>query len=310
MSGTSAATAPAGFSIRTPAQAVAAMLVAVVIYGANFVLSRQATQDGLTPHDLTALRFGIAGLLLLPLFIRRGVRRCAGPGWGRGVALAVMSGVPMTLLMNTGLTLAPASHGAAIQPGMVTVIGAVGSTLMFGSRLRPLAWAGLGIVLGGLACIGLAGARSPAPQALLGDLFFLAAGCLWGLYPLLLRRWGVDGLTSTAIVAVLSLALLPGYLLVGPQLHMMEPGLLVLHALYQGLLNGILGLWLWGGAVGVLGPAVAGRFPPLIPVVGTLLAAPVLGEWPGPLQAAGVALIVLGLGATALASNRAGVQRG
>ena len=287
------------------------MLAAVAIYGANFVLSRQATQDGLTPYDLTALRFGISGLLLLPLFVRAGAVRCAGPGWGRGLALAVTSGVPMTLLMNTGLTLAPAAHGAAIQPGMVTLIGAVGSVLLFASRPPPLAWAGLAVVLGGLACIGVSGARSPAPATVVGDLLFLAAGCVWGVYPLLLRRWNVDGLTSTTIVAVLSLAYLPAYaLLLGPQLHLAAPGTLLLHAAYQGLLNGIVGLWLWGGAAHVLGPALAGRFPPLIPVVGTLLAVPVLGEWPAPLQAFGVGLIVLGLGAAALASSRGGGAAG
>ena len=49
--------------------AVAAMLAAAVIYGSNFALSRHATLNGLTAHDLTALRFGVAGFLLLPFFL-------------------------------------------------------------------------------------------------------------------------------------------------------------------------------------------------------------------------------------------------
>jgi drug/metabolite transporter (DMT)-like permease len=40
---------------------------------------------------------------------------------------------------------------------------------------------------------------------------------------------------------------------------------------------------------------VAGRFPPMIPVVGTLLAIPVLGEIPSGLQIGGIALIIGGL---------------
>jgi drug/metabolite transporter (DMT)-like permease len=67
------------------------------------------------------------------------------------------------------------------------------------------------------------------------------------------------------------------------------------HAVNQGVLNMILALWLWGSAVRTLGAAEAQRFPPLIPVVGTLLAIPLLGEWPGPFQAVGVGLIVGGL---------------
>ena len=67
------------------------------------------------------------------------------------------------------------------------------------------------------------------------------------------------------------------------------------HALYQGVLNVIIGLWIWGWASHALGAAVVGRFPPLIPVTGTLLAIPVLGEIPGPLQITGFVLIIGGL---------------
>ena len=48
-----------------PRLAIVAMLGAVVIYGATFPLSRHATQNGLTPHDITVLRFGTAALLLM-----------------------------------------------------------------------------------------------------------------------------------------------------------------------------------------------------------------------------------------------------
>jgi drug/metabolite transporter (DMT)-like permease len=277
--------------------AFAAMLTAALIYGTNFPLSRLATLDGLTPHDLAALRFGVAGLLLLPFFVRRGVRTCAGIGWGRGLLLAAMSGAPMVLLMNTGLSLAPAAHGAALQPGLVTVIGVVGSALLFGVRPSRATTAGIGFALGGLACIAAASAASGSRSVLLGDLCFLAAGALWGLYPLLLQRWGVGGIQSTTIVAVLSMGLyLPLYLtMLEPRIADVGVGVVLFHALNQGVVNVVLGLWLWGSAVAILGASIAQRFPPLLPVVGTLAAIPILGEWPGPLQALGVLLIVSGL---------------
>jgi drug/metabolite transporter (DMT)-like permease len=275
--------------------AITAMMIAVTIYGGNFVVTRHATLNGLTPNDLAALRFGVGGLLLLPVFLRAGAATCAGIGWGRGLVLAVMSGVPMVLLMNTGLSLAPAAHGAAIQPGMVTVIGAVGSVIMFGSRPPRAVVAGIATVLVGLACIGVAGGTSGSRDIVMGDLCFLAAGSLWGLYPLLLQRWGVGALVSTSIVAVLSLAYIPIYLSGAPGLLAADPLVVAFHAVNQGVLNMILALWLWGSAVRTLGAAEAQRFPPLIPVVGTLLAIPLLGEWPGPFQAVGVGLIVGGL---------------
>jgi drug/metabolite transporter (DMT)-like permease len=276
--------------------AFAAMLAAVIIYGSNFALSRHAALNGFTSEDLTALRFGVAGLLLLPFFLRQGASSCAGVGWGRGLLLFATCGVPMVLLMFAGLSLAPAGHGAAIQPGTVTVIGAVGSILMFGTRPGPAVVAGIAIVLAGLAALGIAAGTTGSPQVLLGDLCFLVAGAVWGFYPLLLQRWSVGPLASTAIVAVLSLSYLPIYAVQRGAALIQHDVLVVLgHAFNQGVLNVIVGLWLWGYAVRVLGAATAQRFPPLIPVVGTLAAIPIVGEWPSPLQAWGVALIVGGL---------------
>jgi drug/metabolite transporter (DMT)-like permease len=283
---------------------VLAMLGAVAIYGANFAVSRHALLNGLTPDDLVALRYGLAGMVLLPVFVKRGAADCAGVGWKRGILLAIMSGVPMALLMNTGLSLAPASHGAAIGPGTVTVIGVIGSALLFGVRPSRPALIGIGIVLVGLAAIGVAGSRTGGSSILIGDLFFLATGLLWGLYPLLLQKWNVGAMTSTAIVSVLSLVYIPVYgLFLQPRIFAVDPWVVAFHGINQGLINVILGLWLWGYAVRVLGAAQAQRFPPLIPVAGTLLAIPILGEWSPPLQALGVVLIVAGLGLAAFAGR-------
>jgi drug/metabolite transporter (DMT)-like permease len=211
----------------------------------------------------------------------------------------------MALLMNTGLSLAPASHGAAIGPGTVTVIGVVGSALLFGVRPSWPVILGTVIVLAGLAAIGVAGSRAGTATTLAGDLFFLATGLLWGLYPLLLQKWNVGAMTSTAIVAVLSLVYIPLYALaLDAHIFRVPVQVALFHAVNQGIFNVILGLWLWG-AVRALGAAKAQRFPPLIPVAGTLLAIPILGEWPGPLQSLGLALIVSGLALTAFSDRLA-----
>jgi drug/metabolite transporter (DMT)-like permease len=274
-----------------------AMLGAVSIYGTNFAISRFAIQSGLTAWDLVALRFLVAGLMLLPVFLARGgLRTCAGVGWRRGVVLCALSGFPLSILMLTGVSLAPASHGATIGPGTVTVIGAVGSFLMFGVRLASVQIAGLALVLVGLAVIAVAGASSPDPSVWRGDLLFLATGLIWGTYPLILQRWKLDALTSTAVVAVLSLVFVPFYLVaLDPQLSRVGLVPLAFHAFNQGVLNVVVGLWLWAKAVDLMGAGPAGRFPPLIPVIGTLAAIPLLGELPSWLQLTGIACIVGGL---------------
>ncbi|UZF93332.1 DMT family transporter [Bosea sp. NBC_00550] len=276
--------------------AVAGMLLSVVIFGSNFVISRHAVLHGITPYDLLALRFATAGILLLPLYLRPGIASCGGVGWGRGLLLALSSGFPMTFLMLMGLTLAPAAHGATIGPGTVTLIGIVGSVVLFGAVLTRNLIVGICGVLAGLACLAIAGTTGASAGTLRGDLMFLGVGLLWGFYPLMIQLWKVDGLRAAAVVSVLSLAWLPVYALFFFRGFDIAPWwVLSLHALYQGVINVIIGLWIWGWAAHVLGPAVVGRFPPLIPVTGTLLAIPVLGEIPSSLQLIGIVLIISGL---------------
>jgi drug/metabolite transporter (DMT)-like permease len=276
--------------------AFAGMAFAMLIFGANFVLSRHAVLNGLTAHDIMALRFATGGLLLLPSFWAAGLRDCAGVGWRRGLILAVMSGFPMSFLMLTGLTYAPAAHGATISPGLVTVIGIVGGIVLFGAALTRQLVIGVGAVLVGLACLAVAGTTHSNPTIMLGDLCFIGVGLIWGGYPLMIQYWRVDPLKATAIVSVLSLVYLPFYAAFFFRGFDVAPWwVIALHAFNQGVLNLIVGLWLWSWATRVLGPAVVGRFPPTIPVIGTVMAIPVLGELPGGLQIAGIAMIITGL---------------
>jgi drug/metabolite transporter (DMT)-like permease len=277
--------------------AMAGMALALLIYGSNFVISRHAVLNGLSAHDMLALRFAVAGLILLPVFWRAGVRDCAGIGWRRGVILTVMSGFPMSFLMMQGLTMAPAAHGASIGPGTVTLIGIIGGVLLFGTQLTAALMVGVAIVLAGLLALALAATTAThMPNLLLGDLCFLGVGLIWGGYPLALQLWKIDGLKATAVVSVLSMLYLPVYALVYFRGFDVAPWqAIVFHGINQGLINVVIGLWLWAWATKILGVAVAGRFPPMIPVIGTILGMPVLGEWPGAIQLVGIAMIVGGL---------------
>ena len=282
--------------------ALLAMVAAMTIYGTNFSISRYGILNGLTPNDMTALRFSFAGLALLPLFLKAGIRDCAGIGWGRGIVLTIMSGLPMTLLMMQGLQWSPAAHGSAIGPGTVTVIGAVGGYFLFGIKPNRNTVIGIAIVLAGLALIGIAVSSSGARNVLLGDLCFLGVGLVWGGYPLILQYWKVDALRATAVLSVLSMVMFLPYYLATSASHLttIPVGTLLLHGINQGILNVVIGLWLWGWAVAKIGVSIAGRFPPLIPVIGAVTAIPMLGEWPSAIQWGGIALIVAGLVITTL----------
>lgn len=276
----------------------------MVIYGLNFAVTRSGTMHGMTPSDLVAFRFLVAGPLMLPIFLRHGLATCAGIGWRRGVALAVTSGALMTLSMNTGLSYAPAAHGAALGPGTVTAIGVVYGIVASGRA--PAAWtlAGLGAIAAGLATVALSASVSDGRDVLLGDVFFVITGLLWGFYPILIHRWRVEPMVSAAIVSVLSTAYLPFWLAGGvSHLAQVPLAIILFQAVFQGLLNVVLGLWLWGHAVKTLGAPRTQLFPPLIPVLGTLFAVPILGEVPGPIQAFGLLLVVGGIVASLLGAR-------
>jgi drug/metabolite transporter (DMT)-like permease len=284
-----------------------AMLGSVLIYGANFVIGRHAVLNGFTPYDLAALRFGGAGLLLFPLFLKAGgIQNCAGVGWKRGILLAIMSGAPMSMLQLNGLSYAPAAHGATIGPGTVSLMSAIGGAIIFGAIFSRQKIVGLFIVILGLIAFAVASGTSGSKDILIGDGLFLLMALIWGCYPLAVQKWKVDALTATAVLSILSLVYLPIYWAFLPSTMMTQPlWLILLHAFNQAVLNMIVGLWLWGWAARTIGAAETAKFPPLIPVVGTLLGIPMLGEWPGQFQIIAMILIVSGLLVMALSRTPA-----
>src|SRR5205085_2253499 len=76
------------------ALAIGAAVLAMLIYASQFVLSRWSMQRTLSLWDLAALRFTVAGLLSLPVLLRR--RPAGAVGWRRVAALSVAAGAPYT----------------------------------------------------------------------------------------------------------------------------------------------------------------------------------------------------------------------
>jgi drug/metabolite transporter (DMT)-like permease len=267
------------------------------------VLSRWSIQRTLSLWDLAALRFAAAGLLLLPVVLRHGLAGAAGVGWGRSLALTLTAGGPYTLILFAGLAHAPAGHGAVIIPGATPVVSTVLVWLWFGERPGPARLAGLALVVVGLVLVGWPGVGSAGERTWLGDLFFVLGGVLWGLFTVLARRWQVDPLRATAMVWTLALVYLPIYAaFAGSRLLQAPRGEVVFQALYQGVGVAIVALALYSWSIRVLGASFASLFMPLVPVLGMLLAVPVLGEIPARIQLVGVLGVSVGM---ALAARRA-----
>jgi drug/metabolite transporter (DMT)-like permease len=130
----------------------------------------------------------------------------------------------------------------------------------------------------------------------LGDALLFLTGISWGLFTLFARVWNVRPLQATTIISVLSMIYLPLYFAffyrgfaTASTTH------ILLQVGYQGLGMSIAALYLVTFAVRRLGAQLTSLFSPLIPVMTTMMAVPLLGEVPTPSQWVGVALVAIGM---------------
>ncbi len=255
-------------------------LLAVCIWASFLVVSRLGVRTSLTPWDVVAIRFGVAGIILAPYLLRRGLA-LDRLGWIGLSAIAVGGGAPMVLLVNAGLLFAPASHAGALFPGAMPLFVALLAIPILKETLTSCQKGGLVLVsLGVIGIVWSSGVNLGLSQ-IVGHLLFLTAGLAWASYTVAMRWARLDGLHAAAISAVVSFVLyLPGYAALAPTTLFEAPFLdVVLQAVVQGILTAIVALLLYGRVIAILGATGGAAFVALTPAVTSLLAIPVLDEW-------------------------------
>lgn len=301
---------------RRLALGVAVGLLAASIGALYTVFARWGIAQGLMPTDLTVLRFGVAGLLMLPVLGLAWHRDAAGlrARWRVWALVALLAGTPFGLLMFGALRFAPASHAAVVPFTAMSVMGMLLGALVLGEGLSARRLAGIGVVLLGLVLVSGVDAASFTARAALGDLMFVAAGTLWAGFGIVLRRHRLDPLLATAVISISALlTYVPAYLaLVGAErLLAAAPQLLWTEVLVQGVIAGAGTLFTYARMVALLGPGRAAVFPALAPGLAALMAWPVLGHVPSATEALGLAVVMGGLVLAVTAGVRpAGPARG
>lgn len=272
---------------------------AALIWGSYLAYSRLGITQGLEPEDLAMLRFGIAGVIMLPYLMMHGIRTLGGVGWWRALALTACAGPVFMLLMGTAYYYAPLPHGAVVPPSSMTVMTMLLAALVLGERPSATRVFGVGIVIVGLGFVAGGGAAGAAKStAWIGDLLFVLCGTLWAVFTVLQRRWGIKPMPATAALSVLSLVLLlPPYLMFSSfdRILALPTASLVAQIIIQGGLAGIVAVAAFAGAVLYLGASRASLFPALVPGMAILVGIPLTGEWPNALQWIGIAIVTIGL---------------
>jgi drug/metabolite transporter (DMT)-like permease len=281
---------------RSRTAGMGAALFAVTIWAGWIPVTRLGVVTHLQPSDVAALRYGTAGLVLLPYLWRH---RHQLP-WGRPRLLALVAagaGVPYFATFGMGLRLANSGQAAVFGPGASSLFTVLIARLWLGEAFGLNRWIGMLFTLAGFAlvvCHDWAGGGA----RLTGFGLILLASLAWALFTVASRRLALPPLVTSAWVGVSNaLIYIPFYLTGdGPSRITAAPLMAVgLQATYQGVLTGTIAMTAFSFAVARLGAAGAAGFTPLTPVMAGFIGWWILGDTLDWATGAGLAAVAAGV---------------
>ncbi|MGH2382736.1 MAG: DMT family transporter [Candidatus Limnocylindria bacterium] len=270
-----------------------------VCFGGTWVAGAVAV-DAAPPFTIAAIRFGVASILLYAWarLANRPLSPVRRADWPLIAGLGLTAIAGYNWLFLTGLTLAPASDGAIIVPGLAPLFTLILASAFVGERLGPRGFIGLAV-----AAVGLYLVVNPSggtdDRRLLGDLLFIAGAACWGVYSVLARVASrrFDAVSTTLYGTALgTLILIPAALLEGgiERVTVAPPGALIGIA-YLALFGTVAAFVLLNLGVARIGAARASAFALLVPIVGVLSSVALLDERLGPLTVLGGTIVLIGL---------------
>jgi drug/metabolite transporter (DMT)-like permease len=276
------------------------MLTAMAIcFGGTWVAGAVAV-DAAPPFTIAAVRFGIASVLLYAWarLANRPLSRVARADWPLIAGLGLTAIAGYNWLFLTGLTLAPASDGAIIVPGLAPVFTLIFAGAVLRERLGMRAYIGFAVAAVGLYFVVSPGGATDE-RRLLGDLMFLAGAVCWGIYSVLARIASrrFDAVSTTLYGTALgTVILIPAALLEGGALRLADaPAEALAGIAYLALFGTVAAFVLLNLGVARIGASRASAVALLVPIVGVLSSVALLGERLGPATLIGGVIVLFGL---------------
>jgi drug/metabolite transporter (DMT)-like permease len=235
--------------------------------------------------------------LLIPLVLHEGLLDLAGIGWRRGLVMSILSGPPQAMIAYTGFILVPLGHGTTIQPACAALSGLVLASLVLHEKPTVQRVIGGATIIAGLLVFGAESLATIGSHGVGGDLLFATAGLFWATFGILLRYWHVSGTRAIAVVGSLSIFLFaPLHAAFVGYDGILRMGLAenLLQVAVQGVLAGVLPIYLFARAVILLGAGRAATFPALVPVFSVIIGYFALGIVPSVAQLAGMLVVLIG----------------
>jgi drug/metabolite transporter (DMT)-like permease len=280
---------------KTKLVGMAAISTVVIVWSTFLVISRSGVQSGMTIFDIAALRYGIAGLICVPIVLYYKPWRTTTVT--RLAMLAVFGGVPYGLMSYVGFIFAPAAHGGVFLNGMVPALALLIGYIWL--REKPLAIQifGSALIIAGAGMAAVSASSGANPNAWIGDIAFFIAGAFFAVFLILQRQWRANIPQILLAAAVVGAVIyLPIWALFLPTtLAQSDPNQIALQAIFQGLFPNLLGLILLSHAVRRVGSTVAAAFLSAVPGVASVMGLVFLGEDPGLLAWSALPILTTGI---------------
>jgi len=293
-------------------EAAILLVITTAAFGATWVAAPWAT-DEVPPLAVAFLRFSLAAVALALWCLARGLKlRASRQDLPVIVGQAATSVVGYNILFLYGVTLAPASHGAVIVPGLIPMMTLVIGAIALGLRVVRGQVVGVLISLAGLALV-VGPELGGSASTLLGDVLFAIAASLWAVYTLLGRTGAsrLDPSVLTTFSAALGAAVFLPLALLGGGFG--DLGSATTRALgsiaYLGTIGTAMSFVTFLEGVRRIGAARASAYTVLVPLFGLTLTVSLLGEPLGPLSLVGAVVVITGLWLTQRAGRAAASAR-
>ncbi len=273
-----------------------------VMWASAFTSARMIVTDA-PPLTALALRFLISGLIGIAIARAMGQSwRLTRRQWTATIVFGLCQNALYLGLNFVAMQTIEASLAAIIASTMPLLV-ALGGLLVFGERVRPLGVAGL--VIGVLGVGLIMGSRINGGV----DPYGLTL-CIIGVVSLTVATMAVRGASAGGnVLMIVGLQMLIGSASLSLVAAATESwtvnwtGTLVAAFLYTTLVPGLAATWVWFLLVNRIGAVRAATYHFLTPFFGVGIAALLLGEALGPLDAIGVGIIMLGILAVQLSKQ-------
>lgn len=254
------------------------VLICMVIWGGFTLTSRLNVKWGIEAWDITALRFALAFVILVPILIYK--KDLAFLWKKEPFILAMIGGVGYCLTSYSAFHYVPAAHAAIFLNGFIPLCTALAGFVIFKQAFDKHTWLSVIIMIASISIMSLLMYRETGVAFGLGDLLFVLSAMWWGVFSILLRQWKLSAWHAMSGVAIWSAIIyLPIYLLFLPK-HLLEPEPIhiILQTLFHGICVVMIATLAYVEAIKRLGAFKTGSIVTLAPFIAAVIAVPVLGE--------------------------------